>query len=57
MLAASVLLERSAAVADFESFVGVQIPEAAAFELVSAAATVDPWVAGPAVKRTVGSLQ
>lgn len=42
VLAASVVAAQSAAVADFESFVGDQTPEAAAWELCSAAANANP---------------
>ena len=57
MLAAFVAAGQSAAVADFESFVGDQIPEAAAFELCFAAAMASLKAAVPAAKKTVGSLQ
>ena len=57
VLAAFVVAGQSAVVADFESFVGDRILEAAAFDLCSAAATVNPLVAVQAAKKIVGSLQ
>ena len=48
---------QSAAAVDFESFVGDQNPEAAAFELRFAAVTASPLIAVQAAGRSAGSLQ